>query len=263
MDARRDALLEIAEANKPATVRNLYYRAVVAGIVPKTEAGYGRVQRTLAQMRRDGQMPFAWIVDNARWMRKPKSHNGIAELLDDAASLYRRDLWRHTADRVEVWCESDSIAGVLYPVTAKWDVPLFPVRGFSSLSFTHGAAVSANADGRNLHVYYVGDLDPAGLDIERSLMRDLEGWLDVPLFFERVGVTWAQTTEHHLPGTTPKKAFAHPIAVEAEALPAPVLRELLEQVLVQHVDGHELEVLRTVEEEERKALRLLAWEHTS
>jgi hypothetical protein len=258
MVERRDRLYEIVQTDRPMTVRHAYYRAVVAGIVPKNDSGYGKVQRALAEMRLDGTIPFSWIVDNARWMRKPSTFDSIEDALSDVAAFYRRDLWAHSPVRVEVWCESDSIAGVLYEVTARHVVPLFPVRGFSSLSFAHSAAEHANHDGRDLVVYYVGDLDPAGLDIEHALVRHLREWLRVELTWQRVGVTAEQAEALDLPGTTPKKSFFYPLAVEAEALPAPTLRAVLEGRIGQWLNQREVQVLQEAERSEREILRRLA-----
>ena len=41
-------------------------RAVVKGYVEKTEKGYGYIQRDLVTMRREGAMPYDWIIDVIR-----------------------------------------------------------------------------------------------------------------------------------------------------------------------------------------------------
>lgn len=260
MEHRKDVLLELAEANRPAPVRNLYYRAVVAGIVPKTDSGYSKVQRALVDLRREGALPYEWLTDNIRWRRKPRTWNGLDELLENTASTYRRALWAGTEETVEVWCESDSIAGVIGSVTASWDVPLLPVRGFSSLTFAYSSARALNQQERPAVIYYVGDLDPAGLDIERSLRRYLDEWATVSVKFERLAITWEQVEEFDLPGTSPKKKYGYDLAVEAEAMAPPELRDLVEQAVVQHLDQHQVNVLQIVEENERESLYRMAGE---
>jgi len=63
-------LLAIAAAEKPTSVRGMYYMAMGAGLIDKdTQAkrnNYMRVQRRLLQMRRDGRMPYSWITDGSR-----------------------------------------------------------------------------------------------------------------------------------------------------------------------------------------------------
>ncbi len=69
MEERKRKLLQIVEAMQPMTVR---------GLVEKTEGGYDKVQRTLASMRRYGEMEFDWIVDNTRSEQKPWCHRSAA-----------------------------------------------------------------------------------------------------------------------------------------------------------------------------------------
>jgi hypothetical protein len=58
------------------TVRQGFYREVGAGIVAKTENEYKRtVLRLLVETRRKDRIPYSWIADNTRWMRKPRRDN--------------------------------------------------------------------------------------------------------------------------------------------------------------------------------------------
>ena len=56
MEARYDALEAIVDEISPCSVRQVYYQAVVRGLVEKTEAAYGKVQRALVILRRDGDI---------------------------------------------------------------------------------------------------------------------------------------------------------------------------------------------------------------
>lgn len=258
MERRYQVLLDLAAANRPASVRNLYYRAVVAGLVPKTESGYVKVQRALVDLRRAGRLPYDWLTDSIRWRRRAETWDSVESMLEITARTYRRALWTRSPVTVEVWCESDSIAGVVWPVAERWDVPLLPTRGYSSLTFTNASARELNRQGRPAVIYYVGDHDPHGLEIEVALRRDLAGWCDVPVTWERLGVTWAQVTAMDLPGSRPKKDYGFPLAVEAEALPPDQLRDVVEGAITSHLDYGELTVLRQAEASERDLLYRLA-----
>ena len=64
------ALALIVEEIEPATVRQVFYQAVVRGLVPKDEArGYKLVQRRLVKLRECGEIPYGWITDNVRVVR--------------------------------------------------------------------------------------------------------------------------------------------------------------------------------------------------
>ncbi len=269
MEYRKQVLLDIVADAAPTGVRFAYYRAVSKGLVPKTDNGYKMVQRALMDLRGSGAMPWTHIVDSSRWMRKPETWSSLDEMLADAAASYRRDLWRTADTRVEVWCESESVAGVIGVETFKWDVPLFPIKGQTSASFAHSAAMEYRNDPRPVVVYYVGDLDPAGVEIELNLakkLREFSGRDDV--IVSRLACTTAQVEELELVGTKPKKSTYFDAgagvrkpwtgrAVEVEAIDAPILRELVSDAILQHIDVEQLRLLRSVEASERDVLRRL------
>ena len=49
-------------------------------------------------------------------MRKPRSWDSIEDALEDTARAYRRNLWTDANAYVEIWCEKDALAGVLFDV---------------------------------------------------------------------------------------------------------------------------------------------------
>lgn len=263
---RRAALVDLAYDHGPCSVRHLYYRATVAKVpgIDKSSAGYDKVQRLVLALRRDGSIPYHLVVDGTRWMRKQRTYDSVADALAATAQLYRRNLWSSSSWRVEVWAESDSIASTIYPVTNRWDVPLMVTRGQSSETFAYNAA-AAWAESPNVDpvVLYIGDHDPAGLDIEESLRGKLENFHGSSVSWDRVGVTWAQAEALDLPGTPPKlkgrrRPYPFDRAVEAEALPPRLLSELLDQAIEVYVDTHELDLLKMVEAEEKAGLLRLA-----
>jgi hypothetical protein len=257
MEHRYAVLTELAADNRPASVRNLYYRAVVAGLVPKTESGYQKVQRALVELRRCECVPYEWITDSVRWRRKPTTWESAEQALESTARTYRQAVWTRSPVTVEVWCESDSIAGVIFPVTDRWDVPLLPVRGYSSLTFAYESAQELNAQRRDAVIYYVGDHDRDGLRIEAKLREYLDQWCAVPVKWQRLAVTWEQVEELGLPGTPPKRDYGYPLAVEAEAMPPNDLRHLVDEAIRSHVGNHELAALEAAEESERRLLARL------
>ena len=85
MHARWADLVVIVDEIAPCTVRQAFYQASVRGGVEKSEAGYGNVQRALAQLRRGGLIRYGDIVDNTRWMRKPRTFDSLQDALDHTA----------------------------------------------------------------------------------------------------------------------------------------------------------------------------------
>lgn len=72
-----------------------------------------------------------------------------------------------------------------------------------------------------------------------------------PSKWQRIGVTWDQVETYDLPGTKPKKEYGYPRAVEAEALPPGIVRDLLDQAIAEHVDPRDLHHHLVVEAEEQ------------
>jgi hypothetical protein len=166
----KDAIYDILSKDNPQTVRQVFYALTVRGIVKKAEGEYQQtVIRLLVEMREAGIIPFEWIADNTRWMRKPTTFVGLDSCLRSTAKHYRRNLWAAMPVYVEVWCEKDALAGVLMQETEPYDVPLMVARGYSSISFLHSAAEAIAAKGKPAHIFHFGDLDPSGVDAARDI----------------------------------------------------------------------------------------------
>jgi hypothetical protein len=265
VEARRAALIEIVAEAAPATVRQIFYAATVRGIVPKTEAGYTIVQKDLVLLRREGRVPWGSLADSTRWMRKPPSFDSLAAAIADTATHYRRAIWRDLPIYAEVWLEKDALSGVLTPVTERYDVPLMVSRGYASLSFLYSAAEAMRAVRKPVVLFHLGDLDPSGADAANKIEATLRSFApEVPLTFKRLAVTPLQVEILGLP-TRPNKAsdtrtkrFEHAYSVELDAIPAPVLRAILEDELDQLVPPETLAAIEAAEESEREMLHRFA-----
>ena len=115
IQAIRDAILGILRDDHPMTVRQVFYQLVVRRAIEKTEAQYQRtVIRLLTDMRMDGTVPFAWITDESRRRRVTQTFNGIEDALEHTAKFYRRSALQQAGDYLEIWCEKDALAGVMW-----------------------------------------------------------------------------------------------------------------------------------------------------
>jgi hypothetical protein len=168
-------------------------------------------------------------------MRKPRTWDNAEDALAELTSSYRRWLWQNADSCVEVWCESESVAGVLWPIAYKWDVPLYPIKGQTSISFAYAAAIEYQHEPRPINIYYFGDNDPHGLEIEAQLSSKLREYSERDdITFRRLACDSIDAAGLQDLGTTPKKkTWRHPTlgiqpfrgkAVEVEAIDAPELR---------------------------------------
>jgi hypothetical protein len=257
---RRRALLEIIEAQRPMTVRQVFYQATVRGIVEKAESGYAKVQTDLVEMRRSGQLPYRWLADNTRWQRRPQTYSSIQRALEDTARFYRKSLWDDTGSYVEIWLEKDALSGVIYPITDEYDVPLMVARGYASLSFLHSAAVYIASLDVPTYIYHLGDYDPSGVNagekIEQTLRQLAPG---AEIHFERIAVTPFQIAEWKLPtrptkqSDTRSRSFGD-ISVELDAIAPETLRGLVRMHIEKQLPEHQLRILKVAEQSEREML---------
>lgn len=260
-------LCDIVAEIKPATVRQVFYQAVVAGLVPKDEAkGYKLVQRRLVALRESGRIPYGWITDNVRIVRGHNRYEGPGDYAKVAAEFYRRDYWADSPVNVEVWLEKDALAGVLVPVVVEeCGLDLHVTRGYASVSYLESAAGFIRRDGRPTYVYLLTDFDPSGLGIADTVTAELiRRSYPTEVYVERLAVDREQIDEHQLPTrptkTTDSRArkFMRQYgtgSVELDAIPPATLRGLVRDCIERHMDPGRLRTLQLAEREERDILR--------
>lgn len=264
----KDLRLAIWEAlegvSLTATVRHVFYLVASKGLCPKTNSGYRQVQRQVLAMRREGFISHDKIADNTRYRLKPSTHANLGDFLERSAKRYRQDIWLDADAYVEVWCEKDSIAGVLSPITEEFDVPLYVARGYSSESFCYEAAQHMRASCKPPFVYYLGDFDPSGWHMSQNLEDRLRGFCP-EVRFERLGVNVEQVRDWNLQTRPTKKKDTRAASffdefgrdaesVELEAVHPDTLAGLLRDVIQSHVDPALLKQVQLEEKAAREAL---------
>jgi len=258
----RTEILLVLNAHHPQSVRGVFYQLVARGL-PKEEAQYRAVQREVLRMRR-GQdrrsgnlvlpaLPYGWIADGSRWMRRPDTYSGLRALFEDLASSYRRDLWQAQDVYMEVWVEKDALADVIYTVTSEWQVPLMVSRGFSSETFLAQAADAMKSTAKPSFVYVFTDGDKAGDRIYRQIRQGLHRLApDADIECVRAAVTAEQIRELRLP-TRPEKT-GRGTAVELDAIPANELQRIVRECIVKHVDRDSLNRVVLAQQAEQETL---------
>ena len=261
VEERRAALYAIVAQQKPMTVRQVFYQATVRGIVEKAETGYTKVQTDLVKIRQNGTLPYGWLADSTRWQRKPRTFDSVQEALDQTARLYRKSLWSDADAYAEIWLEKDALAGVVYPVADKFDVPLMVARGYASLSFLHEAAETIADQDVPTHIYHLGDFDPSGVNAGEKIEQTLRELApDAEIHFERLAVTREQIRRWRLPTRPTKttdsrsKGFGD-ISVELDAIPPDQLRNLAQKAIERHLPPEQYRTLQVAEASERRLIR--------
>ena len=262
-------IIEVLRQDHPQSVRHVFYRMTDPRLpepVEKSDRGYRHVQERCVKLRRYGRIPYNWIADMSRRGYFVHTFSGAGDFVRRMAGHYRADLWRDSEYRCEVWAESRSIASVIQEDCEDLAVDLYPCGGFTSLSFAHDAAQAHNRleDHRPLVIFYIGDLDPAGVMIDVALERELRTHLNssIELDFRRIGINESQVAEYDLP-TKPRKDTDRrskhlTYSVEAEAMPAHLLRGLLRAEVEALLPENALQVAKASEASERGHLARMA-----
>ena len=253
----RAALYGIVAANRPCSVRQVYY--VGAGTLWEKDKGgsrtsYNDVVRNLGVMRETGELPWGWLVDTSRYVRIDTMYESITDALDRTHDQYRRNLWATQPRRVEVWAESDSTSMLVEEVTRKLGIGLYSCKGQAGKEFAYASAMTYRQINKPVTILYLGDWDPSGLAIPRSLEDRLNRYSrnTVDITFQRLAVTPDQIREHDLQthdinsrdssygrfvDQCHEVGLSETDAVEVEAFPAPVLREIVEKQLYSMIEN--------------------------
>jgi len=262
-------IVDVLEEDHPQSVRHVFYRMTdprLAEPVEKSDRGYRHVQHRLKELRRAGRVPYSWVSDSTRTGFHVDTFGSAADFIRQTARWYRQDLWRDSDHYVEVWTESRSIAGTLLDTCQDLAVSLYPCGGFPSMSQAYQAADfinhAAEHSGKRPVVLYVGDYDPAGVLIDQTLETELRKHLDCDLEFIRLAITEDQIRELDLP-TKPRKksdkrASHVKYTVEAEAMPAHILRAMVHDEIEVYLPEHALNVAKVAEQSEQSFLMGLA-----
>jgi hypothetical protein len=270
--AQLDAqIIEVLTADHPQSVRHVFYRMTDPRLPEPVEksdrTGYRHVQDRCVKLRRSGQIPYGWITDATRRGYFTPTYTDAEDFLRSVASQYRADLWLNSEWYCEVWVESRSIAGIVQDLCEELAVSLYPAGGFSSLTLAFEAAGYINQECRDrpVTIFYIGDYDPCGVLIDVAIERELRKHLNpaITLDFQRIGITLAQIAEFDLP-TKPRKSSDRrspqiKSTVEAEAMPAGIMRELLRAHIEALLPADALRIAKVAEQSEREGLERMAY----
>jgi hypothetical protein len=262
------------------TVRQIYYQAVIRNLVEKTDEGYVTVQRLIRQMRmmafesQDShaelqEIPLDWVVDHSRGTHEWATWPDAQTRLEEASATYQRDPWVEKDEQVYIWIEKDALAGTVAEETKHYNVPVLIARGCNSISFIARFAERIEDHGKSVVIYYFRDLDPTGICAPAALKATLEQMApgsDIEIIEE--AITLEQIREHGLESTAqltkivgnphyPAFAEQYGIAApsyELDALPAPILRQLVNDCIGRHITEEELEENKRLEDEDRDVI---------
>jgi hypothetical protein len=168
--------------------------------------------------------------------------------------IYDEDRWMGQRFYPILIVEKDTLEPVCQPMAAAWQMPFASSRGYSSLTLQHDVAemlISRHArTGQYAIVYFVSDLDPSGLDLQRAWEAALRDFGAPVAGFHRIGLTREQVDNPDLdiarlgigvkPGDSRSRAFVEEygrVCWEADILPAAEIEAALDERINKWIDG--------------------------
>jgi hypothetical protein len=250
------------------TLRQLHYLlvGVLAGTYRNEPGDYKRLSSLTAEQRRANNFPG--LSDTTRGVNRIQTFEGPEEALDWLRDIYRRERMEFQSVQVWVLYEKATLTSQVRAWVEDMGILSAALRGYSSESLEAEIFADMNEDGRPVVVFYVGDLDPEGEDIERNFIAQAQRQGIVFHHWKRIGILPAQVQRYTLasnPGKTTSSRAPRFIAkygrlfqVEIEAMDPVVLRRLLMAALRRFWDASLLQQSMTQETDDGRLLKAVS-----
>lgn len=191
------------------SLRQLYYQCVARGRIENSQRSYKNLGNLVSDARLAGLIDWDIIKDRGR-VRVAQSHWGSpADIMDSAAYSFRIDKWLDQPCKIVVLVEKQALEGVLIPVCRNLDIEFMANKGYSSSSAMYelGKSLLRQAHrGKDVHVLYLGDHDPSGLDMTRDVRERLDLFMDYEgIAVHRLALNYDQIEELNPPPNPAKE----------------------------------------------------------
>lgn len=251
------------------TLRQLYYQLVSRDIIPNQQKEYAKLSALLTNARMSGMVDWNAIEDRIRVPYLPYWAHSPADAINDIIQSYRRDRMTGQEVYIELWVEKDALSGVLKRITSKYHVNLMVNRGYSSASAMYDASKRlqrAMNDDKKCYIFYLGDHDPSGMDMDRDIRDRLtEFGCDVEV--KRIALIGEQIRKHNPPPNPTKLSDSRAQGYiaeygrtcwEVDALNPEVLNELVTEAIESVIDVDRYYDMLDEEDKDKDKLRKYA-----
>jgi hypothetical protein len=182
-----DILEEYRNQGYRLSLRQLYYQLVARDYIENSVKSYKRTGDLVSNARLAGLLDWEMIEDRGREVQQNSHWEIPAGILRSAAYSFRMDRWVGQTNYVEVFVEKDALSGILVPVCSQLDVRFTANKGYSSSSAMYEASkriLRACRNGCDIHIIYLGDHDPSGIDMTRDIRERFELFTKERISFE-------------------------------------------------------------------------------
>jgi hypothetical protein len=252
---------KLLEESHPMTLRQLHYAIFSAAKIDydNTPADYKRLSRATTISRRahrwgellslqvGDEIPHAWIIDELREAETVSVWENVGGYVETVKRSYRRDYWHDQPEYCELWSEKATVLGSMRPITQEFGVVLRACRGFGSTGMEGEVGNLFEGLQKPITVFYVGDHDPSGIDIQRDIHRRAQEASGKQFEMVRLAIHASDIEAFNLPPqsikTTDSRAAgfkrrfgARAATVELDALPVAELRTRVREAIEGLID---------------------------
>lgn len=278
-------LIDLARDMAPITVRGLYYQSVLHPLLPfitKDSDGdkhnYDLIQGRVTNLRRDGTIPWEWIVDESRASYKRDRYANVSDFASIAPYYYGLDYWDDQRYRPLVIVEKNGQVGVYRDHASSFGVDIASTKGYGSIShirrIVEESILPYLEKAQDVYLLIAADFDPSGNhwpvsmidEIKSMLPRHLPGsLLDSRVLLNYAdALTLGSSVALRLPNPNDSrtKAFCHEyglspmsaVCTEMDAMAPTLARGRMEEIFTTLFDG-DIEDKRQEEAEHRVIIR--------
>jgi len=199
-----EILEEYAAMGYDLSVRQLYYQLVSRGHIPNKASEYKKLLATMKNARNAGLVDWNMIVDRTRRPHLLMTWDDASDRIRHAARSFRIDKWEDQPNHVEVMVEKQALEGVLMPVCDELQVTFSSNKGYSSASAMYRMGKRyeyyKEVHGKDLHILYLGDHDPSGMDMDRDIEERVEMYSSYSVVYvDRLALLMSQIEEYQPP----------------------------------------------------------------
>jgi len=223
-------ITRLAEFGLKPTIRGLLYHLESRRVIPKTDRIYENLIKAMSTARKGRKLrngtrgkPTIKIdafEDNTRHIIKDfnDEERSLEDYINDGIAHFRNlpngfktlvPRWLNQPNYVEVWVEKTDWANTVKKILQDRDVVIVPNRGNTSIIFFHENVERlqdwSDDSGKDVHVLYIGDLDPSGWAMDNYMEKELAEKCASRVTFKRIGITYEQIVQYlpHLLIPTP------------------------------------------------------------
>jgi hypothetical protein len=164
------------------------------------QRSYDALVELLKMARYHGHIPMHVIDDPTRPQLVHNGFNSVSQFVTQEVDKflvgYHRDRQDDQARHIEIFCEKNTVYGMLSRVAKEYYVPIQAGRGFCSIPVWRNIAKRFKESGRKaMTLIIVSDYDPEGLELADDAIRSLRDLWKLPVEGHRVAVNREQIDE--------------------------------------------------------------------